>query len=279
MRVLITGFGGQLASGIVEGFEDADVRTYSRSDLDVTQLEAVLERVRRDRPDVIINCAAYNDVEHAQDDAENAIEVNAFAVRCLARAATDVGAVLVHYSTDFVFDGRTDKPYSEDDPPNPQSVYAQSKLLGEWFALEAPRALVLRVESLFGGRPAKSSIDRIRDALAQDHEASVFVDRTVSPSYVTDVAAATRAVVQHGQSGLYHCVGTGHATWYEVAQEMARIMGKSSSQLRPISVRDVTLRAPRPQFAALSNDKLRGIYPMPGWQDALRRYLTQDSRE
>jgi dTDP-4-dehydrorhamnose reductase len=273
VRVLITGSGGQLASGIVDGFEDADVRAYPRADLDVTQLDGVLERVRGDRPDVIVNCASYNDVDGAQDQAEIALEVNAFGVRCLARAAADVGATLVHYSTDFVFDGRTDKPYSEEDPPNPQSVYAQSKLLGEWFALEAPRACVLRVESLFGGRAAKSSIDRIRDALVQDREASVFVDRTVSPSYVADVASATRALLQHGQSGLYHCVGTGHATWYEVAQEMARIMGKTNSQLRPSSVRDVTLRAPRPQFAALSNDKLRGIYPMPGWQDALRRYL------
>jgi dTDP-4-dehydrorhamnose reductase len=271
--VLVTGFGGQLAGEIVHGFEGEDVRAYSHADLDVTQLDAVLERVRADRPDVIINCAAYNDVERAQDAAEKAMEVNAFAVRCLARAAADVGAALVHYSTDFVFDGHTDRPYSEQDPPNPQSVYAQSKLLGEWFALEAPRPFVLRVESLYGGRNAKSSLDRIRDALARDQEARAFVDRTVSPSYVADVAAATRAILQHGQPGLYHCVGTGHATWYEVAQEMARIMGKSSSQLRPISVRDVTLRAPRPQFAALNNDKLRGIYPMPGWQDALRRYL------
>ena len=275
MRVLVTGAGGQLASGIIDGFEDADVRAYPRVDLDVTQTDAVLDWVRRDRPDVIINCAAYNDVERAQDDAETALEVNAFAVRGLARAAAEVSAALVHSSTDFVFDGRANRPYGETDSPNPQSVYAQSKLLGEWFALEAPRAFVLRVESLFGGRLAKSSIDRIRDAVRSDQEASVFVDRTVSPSYVIDVAAATRAVLERGEPGIYHCVGTGYGTWFEVAQEIARLLGKDgSSQLRPINVSDVTLRAPRPQFAALSNEKLRAIYPMPDWQDALRRYLT-----
>ena len=275
MRVLITGAGGQLASAIVPSFGDSDVRAYSRAELDITRLDDVVERVRADRPDVIINCAAYNDVEGAQDHAELALDVNAFAVRGLARAAADVGAALVHYSSDFVFDGRASTPYREEDAPNPQSVYAQSKLLGEWFALEAPRALVLRVESLFGGGIARSSIDRIRDAIAADREANVFVDRTVSPSYVVDVAGATRAVLERGEPGLYHCVGTGHATWFEVAHEMARIMGKGqSSRLQPISVSDLTLRAPRPQFAALSNDKLRGIYPMPGWQDALRRYLT-----
>jgi dTDP-4-dehydrorhamnose reductase len=275
VRVLITGAGGQLAGEIIDSFKDVDVRAYLRKELDITSLDSVLARARADRPDVIINCAAYNDVERAQDEAEVALEVNAFGVRCLARAASEVGAALVHYSTDFVFDGRTNRPYVEEDPPNPQSVYAQSKLLGEWFALEAPRAFVLRVESLFGGRAAKSSIDRIRDSLVQDHEASVFVDRTVSPSYVADVAAATRAVIERGEPGLYHCVSTGYATWFDVAQEMARIIGKDgSSRLRQISVSDVTLRAPRPQFAALSNEKLRRVYPMPDWQDALRRYLT-----
>ena len=110
-----------------------------------------------------------------------ALAVNAFGVRSLARAATEVGATFVHYGSDFVFDGEATEPYTEDDTPNPRSVYGASKLLGEWFAADAPRAYVLRVESLFGGAPPRSSVDRIIDAVAKGEEAKVFSDRVVSP--------------------------------------------------------------------------------------------------
>jgi dTDP-4-dehydrorhamnose reductase len=276
MRVLVTGSRGQLAGAIIDAFKDAaDVRAYSRDELDITDFTAVMARVGADRPDVVINCAAYNNVDQAEEDAAAAMNVNAFAVRVLARAAAEVGATLVHYSTDFVFDGTATRPYNEEDAPNPRSVYAQSKLVGEWFALEAPHALVLRVESLFGGIQARSSIDRIVHAIVNGEEARVFVDRTVSPSYVADVAAATKALVERGGQGLYHCVGTGHGTWLDVGREVARLLRKEDeARLTPVSVANVSLRAPRPQYAALANDKLNRIMAMPTWQDALRRYLT-----
>ena len=274
-KVMVTGGRAQLAGAIVDVFSpDAQVMACSRAELDITDPKAVLALARTERPDIIVNCASYNFVDQAEDDPQQALNVNAFGVRALARAAMEVDAVLMHYSTDFVFDGRTSRPYTEEDAPNPESVYAQSKLLGEWFALQAPRAFVLRVESLFGGTLAKSSIDRIVGAIAEGREAKVFVDRTVSPSYVVDVAAATKALVERGQPGLYHCVGTGAGTWYEVAQEIARVMGKAKdAHLVPISVADVALRAKRPQYSALANDKLGRIVPLPTWQDALRRHL------
>ena len=276
--VLVTGARGQLAGAIVDAYKDtADVRAYSRRDLDISDFDAVMSRVMEDRPDVIINCAAYNNVDGAEDEVDKALTANAFAVRVLARATEAVGATLVHYSTDFVFDGTAAQPYTEEDAPNPQSVYAQSKLLGEWFALEAPRAFVLRVESLFGGAAAKSSVDRIVQAIAEGREAKVFADRTVSPSYVVDVAAATKVLIDRGEPGLYHCVGTGQANWHTVGQEIARVMGKEhDARLQPVSVADVRLRAARPRFAALANDKLNRIVPLPTWQDALRRYLSGD---
>ena len=274
-KILVTGASGQLAGAIVEAFQgSALVCAYSHRELDIADAGAVMGRVATDRPEVIINCAAYNDVDGAEGEPERALQINAFAVRGLARAASDSGATLVHYGTDFVFDGTLNRPYTEEDRPNPLSVYAQSKLLGEWFALESSRAFVLRVESLFGGRNAKSSIDRIAGAIAEGREARVFSDRTVSPSFVVDVAAATKALVERGAPGLYHCVGTGYATWLEVGREIARLMGKEQeARLTPVSVADVALRASRPQFAALDNEKLRRTVPMPTWQDALRRYL------
>ena len=274
--IMVTGGRGQLAGAIVEEFaRDAEVRAHSHEELDITDLQAVRDRVAADTPDLIVNCASYNHVDRAEDEAEGALTVNAFGVRVLARVAKDAGATLVHYSTDFVFDGHADRPYCEDDTPNPQSIYAQSKLLGEWFALEAPRAFVLRVESLFGGVHAKSSVDRIVRAIQTGTDAKVFKDRFVSPSYVVDVARATRAIVERGAPGLYHCVGTGFGTWYEVGREIARVLGAADrARLVPVAAAEVPLRAARPQFAALNNEKLRTIMDMPTWQDALRRYLS-----
>jgi dTDP-4-dehydrorhamnose reductase len=274
MRILVTGAAGQLATAIIERFSaHADLLACSRRELDVTDSGAIFERVSAFLPDVIVNCSAYNHVDRAEDDPVAAIDVNAIALRTLGRAAASSGATLVHYSTDFVFDGRTTRPYTEDDEPRPESVYAASKLLGEWFARLAPRVFVLRVESLFGGRVSKSSIDRIIDALREGREARAFTDRTVSPSYVVDVAAATEALIEHGEPGLYHCVNGGFATWYEVAQEIASQLGRGG-RIAPISVGDLPLAAPRPQFAALSNAKLeRAGVAMPSWQDAITRHL------
>lgn len=273
-RVLITGAGGQLGAVVAAEYaRHADVMALRHSDLDITNVEAVQRAVLSFRPTHIINCAAYNLVDRAEDEPEAALNVNAFGVRVLARAAGSAGAILVHYSTDFVFDGAGTRPYTEEDAPNPASVYAASKLTGEWFALEAPNAFVLRVASLFGGTPAKSSVDRIIDALLEGREARVFTDRTASPSYVVDVEAATRVLVKRGQPGLYHCVGSGSCTWHELAMAAAHALGvERTAKIIPVKASDVALRAARPLYAALSNAKLSVIVPMPTWRDALERY-------
>jgi len=274
-RVLITGAGGQLGAVFAaEYVGQADVMALGHADLDITSPDAVQRVVSSFRPTHIINCAAYNLVDRAEDEPEAALNVNAFGVRVLARAAAGAGAILVHYSTDFVFDGVATRPYTEEDAPNPASVYGASKLTGEWFALEAPNAFVLRVASLFGGMPAKSSVDRIIDALLEGREARVFTDRTASPSYVIDVSAATRVLVKKGQPGLYHCVGTGCCTWHELAVAAAQALGvETTAKIIPVKASDVSLRAARPLYAALSNAKLAAIVPLPTWRDALGRYV------
>jgi dTDP-4-dehydrorhamnose reductase len=230
------------------------------------------------RPDVIINCAAFNDVDGAESAPVAALAVNAFAPRNLARAARESGAVLVHYGTDFVFDGRASQPYDEMATPSPQSTYAASKLLGEWFALDAPQAYVLRVESLFGAAPGWTgrvgTLDNIIAGIEAGRDVRVFTDRVVSPSYVPDIAAATRhLVLTAAPRGLYHCVNAGQATWYDVARAAAELLGVTP-KLVPVSVRDVQMKARRPQFCALSPDKLAAAgFSMPSWQDGLRRCL------
>jgi dTDP-4-dehydrorhamnose reductase len=264
---------------MVQAFAGFEVTAHTRSTLDVTDAASVTRTVTRVAPHLIVNCAAFNDVDGAEDRAADALAVNAFAVRNLARAAEDVGAMLVHYSTDFVFDGSANTPYTEDVRPSPRGTYAASKLLGEWFALEAPVAYVLRVESLFG-TPAnwtgrRGTLDAIVANLEQGREVRAFTDRVVSPAYIVDVAEATRHLTtSKAAPGIYHCVNAGHATWYDVAREVAAIIGTAQPTLVPVTVDQVKLKAQRPRFCALSTAKLTATgFTMPTWQDALRRWL------
>jgi dTDP-4-dehydrorhamnose reductase len=276
--VVVVGAAGQLGRTMVASLaKECPTVGLTRTDLDLGNSAAVHEVMGRHEPRAIVNCAGYNQVDQAEADPVTALEANAFAVLTLSRAATACGAALVHFSSDFVFDGETDRPYGEDDRPEPQSTYAASKLLGEWFAVGTPAHYVLRVESLFGGvERRKSSLDRIIDAIIGGGPAKVFVDRVVSPSYAWDVTAATAAILRtRPPVGVYHCVNTGAATWHEVAIEIRRQSGIDAT-LEPIRMSDVSLPAARPRYCALSNDKLRraGI-EMPTWQDGVRRALEE----
>jgi dTDP-4-dehydrorhamnose reductase len=272
--LLVVGAAGQLGEVVAERCSRQwDTVRFAHADLDLRDAAAVRDRVTALAPWAIVNCAGYNNVDGAEDEAVLALETNAFAVRTLARCAVTVGATLVHYSSDFVFGGQATEPYSEDDQPQPQSVYAASKLLGEWFAVDAPSHYVLRVESLFGGvTRRKSSLDRIIDGIAAGRKVRVFTDRVVSPSYVWDVAETTAALLDRPVApGLYHCVNTGAATWYDVAAEIRRLL-ESTSVLEPITMADLQLRAARPLYCAMSNEKLRAAgVEMPSWQDAVAR--------
>jgi len=207
-RVLVTGAGGQLAHYVARAFSESEVVALDHRALDITDPAAVAAAVDAAPPDVIVNCAAFNDVDGAEERPEQALAVNAFAVRSLALAAEQAGAVLVHFSTDFVFDGTTDRPYLESDVPNPRGVYAVSKLLGEWMAVDSPRHYVLRVESLFGGPHARSSVDKILDNILAGTGVRAFSDRTVSPSYVEDVVSATSALLSSISGSAPSCGNT-----------------------------------------------------------------------
>jgi dTDP-4-dehydrorhamnose reductase len=279
MRVAVVGASGQLGAAIVSEFRTAgEVVPITRAAADLTDAAALTAAVERARPDLIVNCAAYNAVDAAEEHPVDAFAVNSYAVRTLARAARTLGAALVHYGSDFVFDGEGSQPHSESDPVNPRSAYGASKLLGEWFALEVPRGYVLRVESLFGGVPGgpppKGTVHSLVEGLRVGKRVTVFYDRTASPTYVPDAARATRELLERSAPpGLYHCVSSGCCTWREFAEEAARLLGVTPD-LNAIRMADVSMRAPRPLYCAMSNQKLReaGI-EMPGWRDALRRYL------
>ncbi len=275
MKLLVVGAGGQLGDATaIQLAPRHDVRALTRADLDVASVAAVDAVIRATRPDAVINCAAYTNVDGAEREPMAALAANAWAVRALARACATHDAALVHYSTDFVFDGATDRPYREDDAPNPRGTYGLSKLLGEWLAVDAPRHYVLRVESLFGGRKSRSSVDKMRDQILAGAPVRAFVDRTVSPSYVEDVVSATEALLDGGApTGLYHCVNTGWTTWVGVARELATRMGRPDAEIVEVPMADAHLPVDRPKFAALANAKLASVgVAMPTWESAIARY-------
>jgi dTDP-4-dehydrorhamnose reductase len=278
--VLITGAAGQLAGACADRLSGTcRVTALDRHALDIASPAAVRRVVKDLRPALVLNCAAYNDVDGAESRADAALAANGLAVGALADAARAVGATLVHYSTDFVFDPLRDEGLlTEHALVRPRGVYAQSKLLGEIFAREAPRHYVLRVASLFGASNGKSSVDKLALAIRRGDRVRAFADRTVTPSYVYDVADATVAVVERAVPfGLYHCVNSGATTWVEIARTLASLLGVDPDRaVEPVPFASLVAPAPRPQFPTLSNARLAAAgVVLPSWQDALRRAVAR----
>lgn len=280
LRIAIVGAGGQLGGWLVDEFtrSGGHVLPLTRRDGDVTTpaFASVLARLR---PDVIVNATAWNDVDGAEDHPAAAMAVNRDAVFRLAETARSAGAVFVHYSTDFVFDGHANEPYAESTAPSPLNHYGASKWAGEQAALLAPRHYVLRLSSVFGGQVqrggvGKGTIDRIIDSLCSGTSVTAFVDRTVSPSYAPDVARVTRELIERVPPyGIYHCVSSGFTTWHQLVLQLRDQLG-ASGEVCGANAADVRLRAERPRFCAMSNAKLLAAgFTLPGWRDALDRHL------
>jgi len=253
------------------------VTALGRRDLDITDRDRLRATVKDLNPTIIINCSAYNAVDEAERNPAAAFRVNAEGPSLLAAEARRASALLVHFSSDFVFDGAAATPYGEDAPTNPLSVYGASKLAGEVESSRAPRHYILRLESNFGGSTADgrlSTIDKVIDSIFAGRPVHAFADRTVSPSYVVDVARATRALIESSAPfGLYHCVNSGYATWYGLAAAIARAAGVNTD-IMPTMSAEVKTPAVRPRFCALSNRKLSALgIEMPTWESAVERHL------
>jgi dTDP-4-dehydrorhamnose reductase len=278
--VLITGAAGQLAGACADRLTGVcRVEALDRRGLDIASPSAVTAVLRRLRPGLILNCAAYNDVDGAESHPEAAVAANGLAVGALAAGARELDATLVHYSTDFVFDPVRDRGLlTESDAVRPRGVYAQSKLLGEIYAREAPRHYVLRVASLFGASNGRSSVDKLALAIRRGDRVRAFADRTVTPSYVYDVAEATVALVERTiPYGLYHCVNSGATTWIAIARTLATLLGADpDAAVEGVPFASLVAPAPRPQYPTLSNARLAAAgVVMPPWQDALRRAVAR----
>jgi dTDP-4-dehydrorhamnose reductase len=250
--------------------------------VDVLDTPRVADTLRALRPTHVVNTTAWNLVDAAEDDPERAFRLNAEAVGALAEICHALGATLVHFSTDYVFDGARRLPYGETDTPNPLSVYGQSKLAGERLAREqCERALVIRVCGLFGiarssGKGGTNFVETMLRAAAQDRPLRVVADQVLAPSYTLDIARTVWDVVDADHVGLCHVTSGGETSWYDFAREIFRMQGLSPS-LTPVTSAEYGARARRPPYSVLAHDTLRalGIPDPPDWKTALERYLAE----
>jgi dTDP-4-dehydrorhamnose reductase len=279
VKILITGHRGQLATDLKSVFSDQELVLTELEDLRLEDAAGVQELVGATRPELILNCAAYNRVDDAEGDPAAAFAANCFAVRNLALAASRCGAELVHFSTDYVFDGSRRTPYTEDDTPCPKSVYGVSKASGE-LMLQATwdRHYICRVCGLYGyagSRDKGSNFVETMIALARKGgPLRVVNDQVLTPTSTLDVARAVRSLVATHRYGVYHLTSAGHCSWYEFAAAIFELM-EMMADLTPVGSDAYPTKARRPRYSVLDNRRLReaGLDEMPEWRDPLQRYL------
>jgi len=277
MKVFITGAGGMLASDLRSVCERRgwQVEARSRSSLDVTDQEAVRLILSAIRPDIVLHCAAYTAVDRAEKEPEVTNQVNVDGARNVALASTIVGARMVYFSTDFVFDGTKGSPYVPDDPTNPLSVYGASKRAGELVTLEHARnSLVVRTGWLFGSG-GKNFVSTVLRHAAEGVEVRVVDDQSGGPTWTADLAEAVAGLLESGVRGVFHAANSGVATWHELASEALKLKGYDAPSR--VSTTEWGAAAPRPAFSALdlTGTEICLGRVMPHWRNALQSFLKE----
>ncbi len=276
MNLLVFGSLGMLGRDLMAEFSrDCAVAGVDQAETDITRLDACMERVNGFHPEIIFNAAALTHVDYCETHEAEAYSVNGHGAGNLAKAADSCGALLVHYSTDYVFDGLKSEAYVEEDAPNPLSVYGKSKLLGEELVRKyCPNHMILRISWLFGSN-GTNFIDKIVAAAKQGRALRVVEDQTGSPTYTRDVAAHTRRMIRANCRETYHLTNRGTCTRHQLAKEALKSAGIKEVFIEPVSSGEFELPAPRPRNSVLGNDRLRrdGLPLMRPWQTAVDEYV------
>ena len=284
MKVIVTGKGGQLASEFeaLKGF-DSNWTFLSEKDLDITRRDSVLSYFNLATCDLIINCAAYTDVDKAEDEAELAFNVNAEGVKNLLEACELTGAKLIHYSTDYVFDGSSKAPYSELDTPSPNSVYGLSKLKGEEYVLENKqvKSIIIRTSWLYSSF-GKNFVKTMLSLGERKSELGIVADQIGSPTYAKDLAQDTLNILSHDNyqwiSGdIFHYSNNGSCSWFDFAK---KIFEYSDNEviLKSLSTKEYPTKAIRPKYSLLDKSKFENTFNtrIRNWETSLFEMLKQE---
>ena len=283
MNILITGSKGQLGSEIQRLAEDLDKEDFhfiftDKEELDITNRNAVYEFVELNNISIIVNCAAYTAVDKAEEDAELCELLNHIAPSYLAEAIDNMGGSMIQISTDYVFDGKNYRPYTEDDLTNPQGVYGRTKLAGEEAVIRScVGAMVIRTAwlySSFGSNFVKTMIrlGKERDTLG------VVADQIGTPTFARDLAASILEIIKQGiVPGVYHYSNEGATSWYDFTKSIHRIAGINSCNVMPIHTEDYPTPAKRPHFSVLDKSKIKNTFniTIPWWEDSLKECIKE----
>jgi len=283
IKIAIIGANGQLGFDLVRAFKNTEheIAPLTHSDIDVTEFKVSEKILKNIQPEAVINCASYVRVDDAEDFADKAFAVNALGARNMALICKDLNSILVHISTDYVFDGRKRLPYTEEDIPNPLNVYGNSKLSGEYFVRSIlEKFYIIRSSSLFGAAGASGKggnfVETMIKKAQSKEEIKVVNDMIMSPTYTKDVADVVRNILlKKLPSGIYHVANSGQCSWYEFARTIFDTAGIEAS-LSPTKTDIIKSKARRPMFSPLVSTKLKeyGI-EMDSWRAALRNYLME----
>lgn len=293
MKILITGANGMLATQVItdlkrgytelgkipQNFIGAEILTTDVDALDITQKDACEKYMAENRPDIVINCAAYTNVDGCESHQDDAFKVNAIGSRNLAIACENVGAKLVHVSTDYVFEGNEPTPRREYDIPHPISVYGKTKFAGEEFVKQyCKKSFIVRTAWLYGYN-GKNFVKTMVRLCNERGGASVVNDQHGNPTNAADLSHHLLKIADSEEYGTYHCTGNGECTWFEFAQEIARLAGFEGA-MKPCTSDEFPTPTKRPEYSALDNMMLRVTVgdEMRDWKDALAAYFENQDK-
>jgi dTDP-4-dehydrorhamnose reductase len=276
--IALLGANGQLGRDLASRLPAASTHRLTRAELDLANPAAIATVLNTLQPAIVINCAAYNLVDKAEEEVTTAFAVNAFGVKHLAEVCCNLGAVLVHFSTDYVFglEGFRSHRYTESDPPGPVSVYGISKLTGEYFVRSiCPKHFVIRTCGLYGhhgvGGKGGNFVETMLRVAAQGKPLRVVDDQILTPTSTADLAAAVTTLLEEAPFGLYHLTNDGHCSWYEFATTIFELAGVQAD-LSPISSAQYGSKAKRPEYSVLTTEHSHAPR-LRHWREALAEYV------